>query len=263
MTKYRIYIDETGNADLSSSDNPNHRFLSLTGVIISLPYVDAVLQPEMEALKREFFDYHVDDPIIFHRKEMVNRLGRFEVLKQAEIERAFNLRLLDRLRHWDYSVITVLMDKKEHGEKYQTWKFDPYHYCLAILMERYFFILERRDAVGDVMIESRGTRPDQRLAHSFRGLMETGSDFVEAARLQQRLTSKEIKIRPKHFNIAGLQLADLLAHPSRRDILARMGLAVNAQTKTRPVGDQIIVILETKYERYKNEIMGSGLKKLP
>ena len=27
--KYRIYIDETGNPDLDSSDNPNHRFLSL------------------------------------------------------------------------------------------------------------------------------------------------------------------------------------------------------------------------------------------
>ncbi len=33
MTKYRIYIDEVGNPDLGSSDDPNHRFLSLTGVI--------------------------------------------------------------------------------------------------------------------------------------------------------------------------------------------------------------------------------------
>jgi hypothetical protein len=29
--KYRIYIDEVGNPDLESSDNPNHRFLGLTG----------------------------------------------------------------------------------------------------------------------------------------------------------------------------------------------------------------------------------------
>ena len=32
-----MYIDETGNADLKNVENQNQRFLSLTGVIISLP----------------------------------------------------------------------------------------------------------------------------------------------------------------------------------------------------------------------------------
>jgi len=261
--KYRIYIDETGNADLGSSDNPNHRFLSLTGVIIALPHVDAVIHPEMEALKREFFDHHADDPVVFHRKDMVNRLGRFEVLKSPELEQAFNARLLECLRKWDYSIITVLMDKREHRDKYQTWKFDPYHYCLAILLERYLFSLERQNAAGDVMIESRGKGDNQRLAESYRTLMGTGSDFVEVGRFQKRITSGEIKIRPKHFNISGLQLADMLAHPSRRDILARLNLLDEEQGRPRPFGDQIVAVLAEKYERYKNEIMGSGLKKLP
>jgi hypothetical protein len=34
-----MYIDEVGNPDLNSSDNPLHRFLSLTGVIVELEYV--------------------------------------------------------------------------------------------------------------------------------------------------------------------------------------------------------------------------------
>ena len=70
--KYRIYIDEVGNPDLESSDNPNHRFLSLTGVIIELDYVRSVIHPEMEALKAKYFDYHPDEPIVFHRKEILN-----------------------------------------------------------------------------------------------------------------------------------------------------------------------------------------------
>lgn len=53
--KYRIYIDETGNADLDSSDNPNHRFLSLTGVILDVEYIDHTVHLEMEELKRAFF----------------------------------------------------------------------------------------------------------------------------------------------------------------------------------------------------------------
>ena len=48
--KYRIYIDEVGNPDLGSSDNPNHRYLSLTGVILDLDYVRATLHPQMESL---------------------------------------------------------------------------------------------------------------------------------------------------------------------------------------------------------------------
>jgi len=72
MSKYRIYIDETGNPDLKSSNNDNHRFLSLTGVIIKLDYVDNFLHDDMENLKKRFFNYHTDNPIIFHRKEILN-----------------------------------------------------------------------------------------------------------------------------------------------------------------------------------------------
>ena len=68
--KYRIYIDEVGNPDLGSSDNPNHRFLSLTGIILELGYVKAVLHPQMEEIKAKYFNYHPDEPIVFHRKEI-------------------------------------------------------------------------------------------------------------------------------------------------------------------------------------------------
>ena len=46
--KYRMYIDEVGNSDLGASDNPNHRYLSLTGVIFDLIYVQEVVFPEVE-----------------------------------------------------------------------------------------------------------------------------------------------------------------------------------------------------------------------
>ena len=63
---YRIYIDEVGNPDLESSDNPNHRFLSLTGVIVDLQYVKDFLHPQMEELKSTFFNSHPDEPVILH-----------------------------------------------------------------------------------------------------------------------------------------------------------------------------------------------------
>lgn len=83
--KYRIYIDEVGNSDLDSSDDPNHRFLSLTGVILELGYVQEVLHPQMEKLKAKFFHSHPDEPVVFHRKELLNAKPPFEALRVGEL----------------------------------------------------------------------------------------------------------------------------------------------------------------------------------
>lgn len=165
--KYRIYIDEVGNPDLESSDNPNHRFLSLTGVIIELGHVETAIFPQLEALKTRYFQSHPDEPVILHRKEMVNGKRPFEPLKEPEVKKAFDGDLLALLRNWNYAVISVCIDKKNHKETYQVWRYDPYHYCLAMLMERYYFFLCERSARGDVMAESRGGKEDLRLKASF------------------------------------------------------------------------------------------------
>lgn len=141
--KYRIYIDEVGNPDLESSDNPNHRFLSLKGVILNLDYVSTTLHPELEKLKSKYFKPHPDEPVILHRKEIVNALPPFESLKQTNIRESFDADLLSALDSWEYVVLTVCIDKKKHKETYSAWRYEPYHYCLAVLLERYSFFLNR------------------------------------------------------------------------------------------------------------------------
>jgi hypothetical protein len=79
-----MYVDECGNPDLESSNDPIHRFLSLTGVIIDLDYVTNTLYKQIEFLKSEYFSSHPDDPIILHRKEIVNAKFPFEVLKNKK-----------------------------------------------------------------------------------------------------------------------------------------------------------------------------------
>jgi len=163
LKKFRMYVDEVGNSDMGSSDNPNHRFLSLTGVIIDLEHVKNVLHPEMEDLKVRYFNSHPDEPIILHRKELLNAKPPFQVLKNPDVRAAFDKDLLSHLASWEYTVITVCLDKKKHRDTYATWRYDPYHYCLAILLERFNFWLNRRNSNGDVMAESRGGKEDRRL----------------------------------------------------------------------------------------------------
>ena len=253
MSKYRLYLDEVGNPDLEHSEDPNHRFLSLTGVICEVGYVQERIHPEMEALKTRHFGSHPDEPLILHRSDIVNKKYRFATLRDPEKEKRFNMEILGLLRAWDYRVITVCIDKKKHRESYKVWRYDPYHYCLAILLERFTFWLNRIDVRGDVMAESRGGKEDQRLKHSFSRLLVQGTDFVSPERFLSALTSRELKIKPKSANISGLQLADLLAHPSRCEILAERNLFGR---EIAPFAGEVISILQSKYDQHEGRLYG-------
>lgn len=251
--KYRIYIDEVGNPDLESSDNPNHRFLSLTGVVLALDHVKVVVHPEMESLKAKYFDYHPDEPIILHRTELVNARPPFDRLKDQAIRRGFDRDLLALLTSWEYVVISVCLDKKKHKETYTAWRYDPYHYCLAILLERYALFLKRVNGYGDAIAESRGGREDKRLKDSFCRLWTKGTDYVDAVTFAERFTSRQLKVKSKANNISGLQLADLIAHPSRNEILHEQRLL---DRPLAPFAQSVIRILRTKYDREGPRIFG-------
>lgn len=248
-----MYVDEVGNSDMESSHNPNHRFLSLTGVIIGLDFVKEKLHTDLEDLKIRYFGSHPDDPIILHRKELMNAKPPFQALKDQTVREHFDKHLLEYLKKWEYTVITVCLDKKKHWETYTTWRYDPYHYCLAILLERFNYWLSRNNVKGDVMAESRGGKEDIRLKDSFYRLWKQGTDFVESEQFQDSFTSKQLKVKPKTANVSGLQLADLVAHPSRAEILHEEGLLGR---ELAPFSKQVIGILQEKYDCHEKRIFG-------
>lgn len=257
--KYRLYIDEVGNSDLKASQNPNHRYLNLTGILIDLDHVRDVIFPETEQLKQAFFNSHPDEPIILHRRELVRRLKPFQALNNPELRAKFDEALLDRLTNWNYHVISVTIDKLEHQNQYEVWRYHPYHYCLHILLERYVMFLENEQCVGDVMAESRGGREDRKLKESFTRTYDNGTSYVVKERFQDVLTSKQLKLKNKKSNIAGLQLADLLAHPCNKSIIASR----NNQKQPEDFGGKIIDILsKSKYLRNprNGKIEGWGKK---
>jgi hypothetical protein len=254
--KCRIYIDEVGNPDLESSDDPNHRFLSLTGVVLDLEYVRSVLHPRMEALKERYFRPHPDDHVVFHRKDLLNARPPFQCLADPDIRAEFDEALLALLEECDYTVMSVCIDKKRHKETYTVWRYDPYHYCLTVLLERFCLFLNRTHSVGDVMAESRGGKEDMRLKNAFHRIWHRGTNFIGPELLQKVLTSRQLKVRPKAHNIAGLQLADLVAHPSRNEILLENDLRTK---KLPPFAQRIVAILGGKYDQDQGRLFGKKL----
>ncbi len=69
MPEYRLYIDEVGNPNLGASrTDENNRYLSLTGLIMSLDYLRDVAHPRLEEVKRRHFGKHPDERVTLHRK---------------------------------------------------------------------------------------------------------------------------------------------------------------------------------------------------
>jgi len=217
---YRMYVDETGDHANSHSEGGNKRYLGLTGVIFENKNYKEIFHPAFEALKQKHFPArHPDDPTILHRRDIIDKKGCFGVLKDKAKEEAFNNDLLALLEESKFKLITVVIDKKSHFERYQQSALHPYHYCLVALLERYCGRLNYFNVKGDVLAESRGGKEDMQLKGAYKNVFENGTSFRDPDFFKKSLTSKEIKIKQKLQNIAGLQLADLLAHPCKVEIL--------------------------------------------
>jgi len=222
-----MYVDENGNYNLREDlSNDSNRFLCLTGVAMRLSAHDD-LERELNDLKLQFFQ---SKEIILHRREIVSGKPPFQALNDVGIRNRFNLEIMRIMSEIDYLVISVLIDKKALVDKYTIIKaHDPYALALEYLMQRYQYWLQRcsklfEAVTGDVLAESRGGREDRITKETYKLIYE-GKGYKGLKGASRYFSSKEIKLRKKRDNIAGLQFVDLISHPARRYILSRNGLA--------------------------------------
>jgi hypothetical protein len=245
---------------MKSADNPNERYLGLTGIIMRETYASGEFHTALSALKQGVFG-RSDFPL--HRTDiMAADKPPFDQLKDRTLRQRFDDELLAVIESASYRVVTVVIDKKEHKAKYSVWHFQPYHYCMTVLLERYVLFLRGAGEVGDVMAESRGKKDNKRLAKAYRYIYKHGTDNIPADMVRRWLSSNEIKIKPKSDNIAGLQLADSLANPSCRELICAH---TNTQM-TADFGKKVAQILyQQKYRRnpFNGKIAGYGTKWLP
>lgn len=261
---HRIYIDEVGNHDMKENISEDERFLTLFGVIVNGHHMQTVIQPDMRKIKEKYFKVDPDEPIIFHRKDIARRRGPFKnLLKDKFIRDSFGNDMLVLYRKWDFTAISITIDKKSHFNKYSVWRYEPYHYCLAMLIERYVLYLHYRKLRGDVMIEARGTAPDKKLKESFRRLFEQGTRNLSSQLMEQCLTSREIKVKNKKANVEGLQLADLLAHAAHYDLLSDKNYV--SEQSSEYSKEIVKILMDRKYNRHSltGIIDGYGKKMLP
>ena len=192
----------------------------------------------------------------------MRREGPFEELRNPTKLAIFNERILQLFAELPYLAVTVQIDKRLHLERYGVWHFDPYHYCLRCLVERFVNYLERWNWRGDVVIEARYKKSDKKLKASFQRIYESGTENIPATVVQRRLLSHDIGIFPKNANVAGLQIADLIAHPSARHMRHEKDSTPQPQDFGTAIAE---ILLHRRYARdpRSRKIHGWGRKWLP
>jgi Protein of unknown function (DUF3800) len=256
----RLFIDEVGNDDLVTL---SERYLSLTGITTKIHGHDYQITPSIEVLKARFFGH--DPPqktVILHRKEIRRREPPFDCLRDPQTNEQWEAAILSLIESLPYITTTVMIDKQEHARKYAVWQFDPYHYCMRALVERYVLWLNRHRLRGDVVAEPRFKKQDKRLKRSFTYIYDHGTEHIPAAIVQRCLTSREIKFEPKEANCCGLQLVEMIAHPSHQAVKA----LYTGKPMTARFGSKVVeILLRARYSRNPKTgmIEGWGQKRLP
>ncbi len=209
-TKYRLYIDESGTHNYNNSDEIKERYLCLNGVIISADHNQEFITPQWEEM-RSIFTEDPDFPAIFHLTDVMGKIGIFKKLDDEEIQKSFDKKYLEILKKGEFTICSVVLDKKSHLSRYGDTAMHPYHYCLNVLLERYVNFLLESDGYGDVVAEVRGKKEDRLLKSEFEHFYENGTYYLSNEVVQKRLSSKKLKLKTKEARISGLELSDMLA----------------------------------------------------
>lgn len=258
---YRLYVDEVGTDSLTHLEKDKHRFLSLTGVAMKVADARDTLEPNLNWIKAKVFEHDPDIPIVFHRKEILGLKGPYQALRDADRKDLFNRSIMRLFHSTEYYVITALIDKQWMVKQTHWAKNHPYHYLMEILVEKYVQFLERKRLIGDIMPESRQGK-DGLLQKAYDSVRAKGTDYVNSRRIEAWIRAKNLKFRKKHENSAGLQLCDLLAHPSHIYTRSLMNHDVRLGDFSQQVVD---ILVRDKYDRSQasGKIIGYGIKHLP
>ena len=220
-----MYVDESGD-DVMEPDkwsSPDARYLGLTGVVIASETYRTRIHPEFEALKQEFFPHDPDDPVILVRNQIASGREKFSVLRDPEVAAHWEDRILWFFDKYVSQIITVVLDKEEYLNSVPLPAQRPYSYAMNALTDLYDQWLGLVGGTGDVMAESRGKNEDRELKRDFQKFMIESGSLPDVQEYRRSISSSQIKLNLKTDNITGLQLADLLAYPSKRGILLGSG----------------------------------------
>ena len=203
FSDYVVYVDESGDHSLASIDKDYPVFVLALCVFHKRHYAEKII-PAVEKLK---FNYFGHDSVVLHENEIRKQKGDFAFLSHLPTRQAFMRELSSIMDASNFILIACVVDKV--GLDRQGAASNPYHialgYCLEALRE--FLAEKHQDQLKThVIVECRGKKEDAELELEFRRI-------CDGANTGNRPLPFEVIFADKKTNLAGLQLADLVARP--------------------------------------------------
>jgi hypothetical protein len=240
-----MFLDESGDHSLDVID-PQYPMFVLAGIIMDQAYAQGCVEHRFAKFKQDLFGR---TDIILHRSDITRNRNGFEQIEEATFRRRFFAGLNELVASLDFKVVACAIRKDEHLARYGVAALDPYMLSLDVLVERFCFEVGEVPGGGVIVAERRNATLDNELELAFLNLKIQGTRFVPASQIGQRIAG--LTLRNKKDNIAGLQLADLVATPIGRHLLGKKDL-------------QDYRIVASKYRKNRRgEYVGFGLIVLP
>jgi len=207
MTKqkeYNLYLDEC------YADNFDH--FCLAGLIIEKETYKNKVIPALNDLKQNIFG---TTEIILHHSELSRPTSQFVAMKVASFRKAYEKGISDILLLEHVHGLAVAVHEKNASELYPKMK-NSYNIAFQLIVENFVNFLERNNAKGNIIMESRNQAEDRVLINKYNGLKYTGTLFYHDDVLHDHLGG--INFYLKAENSVGLQLADILPLIINRDL---------------------------------------------
>lgn len=241
MASYHLYIDECGDQNLETF-SPTFPIFTLCGILVRDDKV-SLIEDEVASIKRRFWG---DREIILHSRDIRKCQNGFEILFDLDVKQHFYNAVNDLLGRNDIYVIVACSILKDPYIRQYGRLNDVYGHSLSFVLERAIFCVDNECPKGDghisAIVERRGKKEDANLQNYYNQLLVKGTYWITAVRMKERM--EDLDFRWKTENVAGLQIADLIAYP-----LTRHALNPNA---VNPAFD----VIEPNIFRDGNKLMG-------
>lgn len=240
FSDYIVYVDESGDHSLEAVYEEHPVFVLAFCIFKKNDYAQLV-SPLVCSLK---FDFWGHDSIILHSHKIRKQTNEFAILGNLPKMNRFIDRLSQIIEQAPFTVIATIIDKRKLKVRYTDPR-NPYHLGLLFCLERTSrFLTEKgqKNRLTHLVMEARGRKEDDLLELEFRRIMGKAPS--------NGLVNFDIQFADKRANSAGLQIADLIAHPIGRHY-------INNHQMNRSFD-----ILEKKFYRYP-DYLNRGLKIFP
>ncbi|MBF0479120.1 MAG: DUF3800 domain-containing protein [Candidatus Omnitrophica bacterium] len=238
-----MFLDESGDHSLEKIDATYPVFV-LAGCIFNFDYYTAIVEPAVQELKQKHFS---KDSIILRSYDIRKQKNAFASLVDKRKREAFYLDLNEMLLNLDFTIIAAAINKTVLKNQYAEPD-NPYHLCFRFILERSIMYLGRQKEQMMLRIESRETHNDRKLAQEYESFRE-GSERFSKEEVHAKLA--DLSFNQKSQNIAGMQIADLVAYP--------IGKWAMDQKRENAAFE----VLRTKIHAKEGKCLGYGLKTFP